>query len=189
MADIGVDHALLSIHLLQKGRAEHVLCTDVHEKPLAKAEKALEKACLSHRATFCLGDGLDAVSGHNPDAVVIAGMGGLTICSIMGEAAKVPRRIYLLQPMTDAPLLRAHLWKNGFCITDEVLSFDNGRFYPIFSVVYDGLAREESALDTFCGKAHLSRNDGPTQAYLKKLSRALEKQIAGKRRGNHAGAA
>ena len=63
----------------------------------------------------------------------MAGMGGLVMGRILQEGATVAaaaRRI-LLQPQGNLPELRAFLYENGYCVQDEAIVLDNGRYYQL----------------------------------------------------------
>ena len=63
----------------------------------------------------------------------MAGMGGLVMGRILQEGAAVAaaaRRI-LLQPQGNLPELRAFLYENGYCVQDEAIVLDNGRYYQL----------------------------------------------------------
>ena len=100
VADVGCDHGYLGIHLLQTGRAAHVIATDLREKPLQKARANAAQFGTADRMDFFTANGLAAVDPQTVDTVVIAGMGGDNIASILDAAAWVhdPRYTLILQP-------------------------------------------------------------------------------------------
>ena len=68
--------------------------------------------------------------------MVIAGMGGETIASILSAApwTKDGQHTLLLQPMTRSAQLRRFLMENGYAITREALVRDRGTIYPVMEV-------------------------------------------------------
>ena len=121
VCDVGSDHGMLPMYLLQEGICEKAVVSDVNAAPLERAKEAFSQSGLSDRAVFCLCDGIAALLQHKPDVFVIAGMGGETIRRILSEAlAAIPSgAAFLLQPMTKEASLRAFLYENGFRIKNE----------------------------------------------------------------------
>lgn len=186
LADIGADHAILTIEVLRREKAEHVLCTDLSRPSLDKARRAVEEAALCDSVTFCLGDGLAALADKAPEVTVIAGMGGETISSILAFVQEDDRSLYLLQPMSKASALRAFLSSHGFLILDEKLAEDDGRIYPILCVK-KCKAEPLSSLEIYCGKSHLSRaDDALTSRYLQRLSDSLVRRRDGRKQSGAA---
>lgn len=76
LADIGTDHAYLSIALVQAGRIPSAIAADVNEGPLLRAGEHIRAAGLSRQVETRLSDGLSRFQSDEADTVVIAGMGG-----------------------------------------------------------------------------------------------------------------
>ena len=182
VADIGADHALLSIFLLEQGRCRTGLCTDKSRAPLKKARTALTARGLAERCEFLLGDGLLVLEGCSVDTVVIAGLGGDTIRDILSvDPAHLQNRSFVLQPMSKHTSLRLCLSRIGFCVQEEVLAEDGGRIYPILRVFYDGIPRKSAPLELLCGRQNLLRRDATTLRYLRGLSLSLTRRVEGRR--------
>ena len=136
LADIGSDHGLLPLYLLQTGRIARAYCCDIRPGPLETAVKNIAACRMDGCAVPLLGNGLAPVHDIPHDCAVIAGMGGETIAQILAEdqiCAQDPR-LFILQPMTRANVLRHSLAQQGFGIVNFVLCEDNGRLYDCFSV-------------------------------------------------------
>lgn len=133
VADIGTDHGYLPIWLIQNGAAERVIACDVREGPLEHARRSAAAYHVEQQLEFRLGDGLACVVPEEVDTVVIAGMGGETIISILQNApwTKSASCRLLLQPMTKAELLRAFLAENGYCFIREQLVYENHTYFPV----------------------------------------------------------
>jgi len=80
-----------------------------------------------------LGDGLSALESGEVDTVIIAGMGGETIISILeadpGKAAGF--RKYILQPRTKTELLEGWLQNAGWKVTAKTAAEEKGRICDI----------------------------------------------------------
>jgi tRNA (adenine22-N1)-methyltransferase len=141
VADIGTDHALLAISLVQRARVPRAIASDVSPICLAKARAAVMAAGLTDRIDLRLGAGLTVLSPGEVPVVVIAGMGAQTIAAILTEGDETARRteLFLLQPMQKASNLRRYLLAHGLRLTAEKLVWDCGRFYVIMSVVWGSM--------------------------------------------------
>ena len=118
VCDVGTDHAYLPIALSKSQKAKTIIACDVNESPLKKAQENLDKAKVKN-VDLRLSDGLSKVSENEADTVIIAGMGGLLMCSILERGIntmnggcqeekkmKTPadnlcRPILILQPQSD----------------------------------------------------------------------------------------
>ncbi len=134
-ADVGTDHGLLPIFLLQSGRSSRVILSDVNPGPLEKARGNLEHACPDADCALRLGSGLAPLAAGEADAVIIAGMGGLLIRGILDAEPEKSRSfpLYLLQPRSAAAELRRYLFENGWEIAEEALLLENGHFCELFT--------------------------------------------------------
>lgn len=136
VADIGTDHALLPIYLITNHISSRVIAADLNKGPLEAARKNILEAGLSDQITTRLGNGLEVLEPGEVKEIIIAGMGGTTIKSIISSAEVIARpvRKFIFQPMADADLLRIWLSQNGWKIDDEELIKEDGRIYEIMSV-------------------------------------------------------
>ena len=116
IADIGTDHAYLPCAGLLRGQLKRAIAADVGGGPLEAAKATISKYNLDDLIETRLGSGLSVIKPGEVEGVVIAGMGGKLITSIL-EAdiplAKSFNRL-ILQPNLDANVLRTFLMKNQF---------------------------------------------------------------------------
>ncbi len=136
IADIGTDHAYLPCVGLLRGQLKRAIAADVGVGPLEAAKATISKYNLDDLIETRLGSGLSVIKPGEVEGVVIAGMGGKLITSIL-EAdiplAKSFNRL-ILQPNLDANVLRTFLMKNQFEIVDEKIVLDEKKFYEIIVV-------------------------------------------------------
>ena len=154
VADVGADHGLLICRLVEEGRAQWGLATDIHRGPLEKARQEAQARGLGGRIRCLLADGLGETPREGLDAVVIAGMGGDTMIHIL-EAwphAKSPGITWLLQPMTKAERLREWLWRSGFEILREPCCRAAGRVYSVMEAVWTGREKKPEAAELYLGR-------------------------------------
>ncbi|MGI6269235.1 MAG: tRNA (adenine(22)-N(1))-methyltransferase [Candidatus Howiella sp.] len=177
VADIGTDHAYLPIALAVSGRAKRVIACDIHKGPLAVARKNLAVSG-AVGVELRLGDGLSPVAEGEVDTVVIAGMGGEVIASILGAAdwVKSRRPLLLLQPMSSAEELRRFLSDGGFSIRSERAVEDAGRVYAVIAAVYTGERGAYSEPEEYIG--HLRGRDAAERRYIAWQHRRLLKEAA-----------
>lgn len=139
VADIGCDHAYLSVWLLREGIAGKALACDVRPGPLAKAEKTIAFFHMQERARTILCDGLAGVRPGEAQVIVMAGMGGLLMTRLLADGAAVvagAERL-VLQPQSDPELVRRQVYAAGFRIEEEQCTFEDGKYYVAFAAVKD----------------------------------------------------
>lgn len=136
VADIGTDHGYLPIWLLQNKDILFALACDVNEGPLDHAKRSATQYGVLDSMTFRLGNGLSCIAPEEVDTIIIAGMGGETIISILEAAPWVNASAYrlILQPMTKAELLRPWLAQNGYRFLSEQLVYENHTYFPVMEI-------------------------------------------------------
>ncbi len=137
VADVGTGHGLLPVYLVQNGIAAKVIAVENRPGILAGARKAVYLFNLQYKIELRLGNGLDPIRQEDlVDTVVIAGLGGRTICRILQEAHSKWGwfRELILQPMQDTPLLRRWLVAHEFRFVSERLVSERNRIYEIMVV-------------------------------------------------------
>ena len=135
IADIGCDHAYVPVRLIQDGRAQRVIAADLNEGPLNIARQNIEKFGLSGKIETRLGGGLSVLMPGEADVIIIAGMGGEIIETILRadeETAKKSKLI--LQPMNSQYELRKFLISNGYKIIAEDMALEGFKVYNVFEV-------------------------------------------------------
>lgn len=127
-ADIGCDHGYLSQSMLRLNKCEKVMFSDISAKCLSKATALLQEYIENGKAKGYVSDGF--VKGERFDLALIAGMGGVEICSILDNAEFLPERL-ALQPMKNVSLVREKVVSLGYKIlTDKKFKASN-KFYDI----------------------------------------------------------
>ena len=113
------------------------------------------------------------------DAVAIAGMGGETIASILGNApwASEGTCLFYLQPMTSAPDLRRWLWRNGFVIEREELVRED-KLYVVLTVRGGEMAPLTPA-EEWCGKQARDMTSPYRGEYLSMMLSRAERALEG----------
>lgn len=182
LTDVGTDHGYLPVALLQQGRIAAAIASDIGAEPLEHARRTAMQYGVDGM-DFRLCAGLSGVAPEETDVIVIAGMGGETIISILQDAPWTAdgRHRLLLQPMTKAAALRHWLADNGYTFTDEHLVEDKGRIYPILCVK-GGVFRPLTEAEALCGV--LLADDPLYAAYLTEHITKLRRSAEGLRRSS-----
>ncbi len=136
VADVGCDHGKLAVYLAERG-SPLVIATDISAKSLGKAKKLVREHRLQNIVKTRSGDGLQRIRPGEVDVVVMAGMGGPTICAMLDGNLSVVGNIsrLVLQPQNAVGTVRAWLLGNGFRLERESIVEDEGRLYQVLCAV------------------------------------------------------
>ena len=180
VADIGTDHAMLSLNLVNSGRSPKVIATDLNEHPYQTACRQVLSSDIQNKVEVRKGDGLEVIGLGEVDVVVIAGMGGNTIIGILERSREVISKVtrLVLQPMADAPSLRFWLVQNGWHLVDEELVKEDHKIYVII-VAEPG---DESVEDSFVmeiGPILLRKCSPIRNEYLERIKDDYQRVLSG----------
>ena len=133
VADVGTDHAYLPCVGILNGQLKKAIAADIGVGPLEAAKTTIARYNLNEKIETRLGPGLTVLNPSEVEGVVIAGMGGKLIVSILEDNISLSQSFQrlVLQPNIDANLLRAWLAAHQFEIIDEKIVLDEGKFYEI----------------------------------------------------------
>jgi len=135
VADIGSDHAYLPVELIEQKVASYAIAGEVAKGPMSRSKEDVDKFGLSDKIDVRLGDGLAVIKAADKiDTVVIAGMGGILIQSILAHATEEQLsnvQTLVLQPNIGEPLVRHWLVENNFEIVDEDIVEEDRHVYEI----------------------------------------------------------
>lgn len=137
-ADVGTDHGYVPIYLAQTGRCRHIIAMDVNPGPLGRAKEHIREYGLVSVIETRLADGLKGLKKGEADTMIAAGMGGGLIIRILNESPETVREIreFILQPQSEIHKVRAYLNQNGFRLTEEKMTEEEGKFYPVMKLVH-----------------------------------------------------
>jgi tRNA (adenine22-N1)-methyltransferase len=145
-ADVGADHGFASAYLLEENRCALVYATDISDKALSRARSNLARLGCADRARFVCGDGIAALADlePKPQAIMISGMGALTIVGILDAGLSTLERlrfpILSLSPNRDPELARGWLAAHGYAVARERVVNAAGRWYPVLRAEHTGAA-------------------------------------------------
>lgn len=183
--DVGTDHGYIPAELASCGYLGKIIASDINEGPLLTAKQTAESADVGDRIEFLLCDGLELCDKTAVDTILIAGMGGDTICGILDRADWCESSDYklILQPMTKAEVLRFWLINNGFSIEAEKLVKDSGIIYQIISARF-GETQEYSDWELYTGCYELIKNDPLFSEFLDLLISRFNTAITGMKKAD-----
>lgn len=169
-ADVGCDHGYMTKYVLDQGLCEYAYLADISEKSLKKAETLLKGEIQAGKCFSVCTDGLRNFP-EPPDCVLIAGMGGEEIVSIL-SCGELPEK-FVLQPMKNAEKLRAFLLGRGARIGKD-FTFSDGKFYDL--IVGEGRGGDVySDWELRYGRDNLK---SLPQAFVRKIAAEQEKMRA-----------
>ncbi|MDO4542504.1 MAG: class I SAM-dependent methyltransferase [Bacillota bacterium] len=133
IADVGADRGELSYFLLENGLAQKAILSDISQNSLNRAVMLFQNTPLWEKAQFRVGDGLSILNPGEADTIVMAGMGGQTICNILAQGKNVVSacRGLVIQAMGNSSQVRRWLQKSGFVITKEAMVKEGRHYYTI----------------------------------------------------------
>lgn len=142
-ADIGTDHAYAAAKLISEGICRKVIATDIRRGPLEAAQRTVEKNDCADKVELRLGAGLSPLVPGECDELVIAGMGGELICTILkdGEEVAASADKLILQPMNSQAQLRRFLTEEGYEILGEDIECEGFKVYNLIIVRKGGEVR------------------------------------------------
>ncbi len=143
MADIGTDHGYIPIFLIKKDICDRAIASDINKGPVQRAEENIKLYGLESKIECRQGPGLSTLKPKEAQTAVIAGMGGYLIISILEEEKDIAHQLetIILQPVQHSKVLRKYLYEHGYRIIDEDLCYEEGKYYEIMKVSYDGIKR------------------------------------------------
>lgn len=181
LADIGTDHGMLPIFLVQRGRAATAVASDISAGSLEKAKQLIEQNNMEQKVEIRLGNGLSILSPGEADSIVIAGMGGVLIGEILqqGERAARSASTLILQPMTGQEKLRRWLIHNQYRIIEEELVKEGHQIYEIIAAVSDaGVEEYENEIFYEIGWDWIAKKHPLLKEWLLKKIQNLEEVTA-----------
>lgn len=135
VADIGSDHALLPVYLVQSKKISFAVAGEVNEGPLKAATLQVKQAGLEQQISTRKGDGLAVIEPLEVNTVTICGMGGALMRDIL-ESGKQNGKLegvnqLVLQPNVGEDAVRYWLAENSFVIVAETILEEDGKLYEV----------------------------------------------------------
>lgn len=170
LADVGTDHGYIPIYLLQQEKIPSAIAMDINEGPLERAKEHIALYGLQAYIQTRLSDGVAALKPGEVEAVLIAGMGGGLVMHILKDGEKVCQsaKELILQPQSEIERIREFLREEGYTILAEDMVYEDGKFYPMMKVQYQGENVEELKLSDLYGGLLLQNRHPVLKTFLEK---------------------
>lgn len=132
LADVGSDHALLPIALLERGKISYAQAIDNKMAPYLRMKRNVEESGYANKIMCSLSDGLDELS-ESVNVVAICGVGGLLTCDILEKNKEKLDHVekIILDPHRDLHAVRERVSALGYHIEDETMVYDGKIYYSI----------------------------------------------------------
>lgn len=170
-ADVGCDHGYCARYMLQNKMCEKAFISDISPKSLSKAEELLKDYVQNGTCVPVCCNGLEDIE-QSVDLVLIAGMGGKEIISILKNSF-IPER-FVLQPMHNVREVREYLLDNNAEIIKDDVFLSERKYYFVLSGKRKGIKCEYTPSQLRFGKGDIS---GDLGKYLKSELAKKEKYL------------
>ena len=152
VADIGSDHALLPIALVQSGKVTRAYASEVNEGPYDMSVKNIEKYGLTNYITAVLSDGISELEA-DVNCITICGMGGNLICDILDSNKDKLAHIneIIIQPNNNEETARIWLVNNGYDIENETIVYEDDVYYEVIKAIKRSPERRYSKEELYFG--------------------------------------
>ncbi len=127
--DVGCDHALLDIYLVESGTIDKIYVGDVNPNALQNGKENIIKHGLDTKVFPILSYGIEKISEIEVDTLIISGMGSKTIIDILSSPNLDKVYKLILQSNNNWEELRRFLNEKGFNIFHEEIVPDGKKTY------------------------------------------------------------
>lgn len=179
LADIGTDHGYIPLYLVQEGIIRSAIAMDINRGPLNRAKDNIAASQLGSLITCRLSNGLEKLGDDEADTIIIAGMGGDLIVSILTSGAHVlksPKEL-ILQPQSEIYKVRYYLHDIGYRIIEEQMVVDNNKYYTVIKAGV-GTEKYEKEYEYYYGAYLLNNKNRLLKEYLLKEAATYDSILA-----------
>ena len=130
--DVGCDHALLDIYIVDKYKNVKAIASDINKGPLKQAKENIKKYKLENKIILKQANGLNSYQ-KEIDTIVLSGLGSITIIGILKDKKEILKEIknIIISSNNDYYYLRKQMIKLGFKPKQEIIIKDKNKYYPI----------------------------------------------------------
>ena len=159
IVDIGCDHGLTDIYILQTKKDVSIIASDINEKALSNAITNIKKYKLENKISTIVSDGLSEIDTDNIDTIIISGMGAHTIVGIlqMGKSKLANIDSIIIQSNNDLDFLREKVTKLGYYIEDETIVKEKKFIYTV--IKFKKGTKHYNKKQLYFGPVLLEKND------------------------------
>lgn len=177
VADVGCDHAYISIYMIEQGIAEHVIAMDVNRGPLQRAQENIQKYGMQDKIETRLSNGIMELKSKEVHTVLIAGMGGPLMQQILLGNPSVLTDVeeLILQPQSEIADVRRFLEQISFQIEKENMVLEDGKYYMMMRARRSSqVVPMDKEIQYRYGKYLIEHKNPVLYQYLQKECRQLE---------------
>jgi tRNA (adenine22-N1)-methyltransferase len=190
--DVGSDHAYLPCYVCLQDPSSKAVAGEINEGPFRSAQKQVKLQGLIDRIDVRKGDGLAVVAPDEVKQVVVAGMGGPLIASILEQGKDKLGHVeqLIVQPNIDARALRKWFQNNGFVLQKEQILEEAGHIYEVLVAVREGksIYHEDAAVrekELLFGPILLKEKNEAFRAKWLDYKQKLERNVANMQQAQH----
>lgn len=187
VADVGADHAQLTLALLESGKVAWAQAIENKVGPFIRMKANIDRSPFASHIDCSQSDGLDELS-LNVNCLALLGMGGKLIGEILERGKEKLDLIdtIVLDPHKDLVYIREKLVELGFRIEDEEMVLESGVFYTIIKAVKGKPRKPYTKAELAFGPILLQKK-GPVflsfcEENLKAVGKNLDKGLSEERR-------
>lgn len=187
VADVGADHAQLTLALLESGKVAWAQAIENKVGPFIRMKASIDRSPFASHIDCSQSDGLDELS-LNVNCLALLGMGGKLIGEILERGKEKLDLIdtIVLDPHKDLVYIREKLVELGFRIEDEEMVLESGVFYTIIKAVKGKPRKPYTKAELAFGPILLQKK-GPVflsfcEENLKAVGKNLDKGLSEERR-------
>lgn len=124
--DVGADHGLLEKYLIDNQITEKIIAVENKKGPF----NILKDNLIGYDIELSYSNGIEKIT-NNVDTIVIAGMGGSLICSILEHDKEKLGNVksIVVDAHTDIEMVRRNICKFGYHIDEEKIVYENKKYY------------------------------------------------------------
>lgn len=177
VADIGCDHAYISIYMVEQKIADKVIAMDVNKGPLERAKENIQKNHFEEQIETRLSDGIKELKAGEVTTLLIAGMGGGLMQRILSGNPTVLTEVkeLVLQPQSEIRETRKFVEQLGFEIVLENMLIEDGKYYTMMKAVRtENPVRLEREVFYRYGKYLLEHQNAILKQFLEKEKEKLQ---------------
>ena len=169
--------AELLVHGIDQLELEQPVLADIGTDHAYHAKEHIEQYGLGEYIQTRLSDGGESFVPGESEVAVIAGMGGGLMQKILSGSPEFFEKnsCVVLQPQSEIEQFRRFLTEGGWCILEEDMVLEDGKYYPMMSVTkketampLDNPYRNAKDIDFLYGAYLLKEGHPVLQDYLKR---------------------
>jgi tRNA (adenine22-N1)-methyltransferase len=190
VADVGADHAFLTLALLERGKISWAQAIENKPGPFISMKSNIDSSPFSSHVICSHSDGLSDLA-PNVDCLVIAGMGGRLAYDILEKGKEKLDGIetIILDPHRDLSYVREKVVALGYHIEDEAMVLEDKIFYSIILFKKGYPKKSYTKAELGLGPVLLKKKDPIFISFCldsqRKVGRILDKKLSEEKRSEY----